>query len=142
MSDNALALKATHIKALQQRAKALMKLNQFQLARCDLVKALQINKDEGADDSLRERLQSQMCDLERAKREERKRNLLRMEFDTNMMHKAVGKLYQDKPQTCGNVALLCQKQPIFTTFGVRVVISVGFFILALELLRRGWGELL
>ncbi|CCI44054.1 unnamed protein product [Albugo candida] len=33
MCDNALALKSTHVKALQQRAKALVRLNQFHIAR-------------------------------------------------------------------------------------------------------------
>lgn len=107
---------------------------------CDLVKALQISKDEGDDNVLRERLQSQMCDLERAKREEIKRSQSRMQFDTNMMHKAVGKLYDDKPQTVRNKALPSQKQPLFTSFGIRVVISIGFFFLALEVLQRELGE--
>ncbi|KAL3673349.1 hypothetical protein V7S43_001065 [Phytophthora oleae] len=103
MCDQVLAIDANCIKALQQRAKAKVKLTHFDGARADVTRAKQVARGPTTSvsddrDQLMDRLDKQLDDISRA--EVRHKHCLRQQkqFQKKMMQDAVGKLYKDKKE--------------------------------------------
>ncbi|KAG6977172.1 hypothetical protein JG688_00000611 [Phytophthora aleatoria] len=103
MCDQVLAIDPNCVKALQQRAKAKTKLNNFDDARADVSRAKQIVRGpstslDGANDQLVDRLDKQLEDISRAELRHKHRVQQQKQFQKKMMQEAVGKLYKDKKE--------------------------------------------
>ncbi|OWZ21073.1 hypothetical protein PHMEG_0004435 [Phytophthora megakarya] len=101
MCDQVLAIDPNSVKALQQRAKAKVKLHSFDDARTDVSRAKQIVRvpttaHNGESVQLVDRLDKQLEDISRAELRHKHRLQQQKQFQKKMMQVAVGKLYQDK----------------------------------------------
>ncbi|RLN65637.1 hypothetical protein BBJ29_006400 [Phytophthora kernoviae] len=104
MCDQVLALDPNSVKALQQRAKAKMRLNHFDDARNDVSRAKQMargpttNSLDSNSEQLMSRFDKQLEDIARVELRYKHRLQQQKHFQKKMMQEAVGKLYKDKKE--------------------------------------------
>ncbi|EEY66020.1 uncharacterized protein PITG_03558 [Phytophthora infestans T30-4] len=103
MCDQVLSIDPNCVKSLQQRAKAKVKLNNFDDARADVYRAKQIVRGpstsiDGVSDQLVDRLDKQLENISRGELKHKHRVQHRKQFQKKMMQEAVGKLYKDKKE--------------------------------------------
>ncbi|KAF4150519.1 hypothetical protein GN958_ATG00294 [Phytophthora infestans] len=103
MCDQVLSIDPNCVKSLQQRAKAKVKLNNFDDARADVYRAKQIVRGpstsiDGVSDQLVDRLDKQLENISRGELKHKHRDQHRKQFQKKMMQEAVGKLYKDKKE--------------------------------------------
>ncbi|POM72499.1 Hsp70-like protein [Phytophthora palmivora] len=143
MCDQVLAIDPNCVKALQQRAKAKAKLNNFDDARIDISRAKQVVRGPTTSLSdvcaqLVDRLDKQLVDISRAELRHKHRLQQQKQFQKKMMHEAVGKLYKDKKEvdsglgSDGTSDIVRQQHKSFSTFAVGVLTMLAVFINAIS----------
>ncbi|TMW68795.1 hypothetical protein Poli38472_006263 [Pythium oligandrum] len=97
--DQALQIDARYVRALQQRAKAFVRLLRFDDARQDIATAITTIQTNLSGNELEEKmtkLTQQREDINRAEQRNRQREQQQRQFQRRMMREAVGRLYEDK----------------------------------------------